>query len=768
MAEFDKAPEPTQDPNWMFFSRPAREQPRANESKNILLEGSGKDLEEGAKLADSLQADNVKNKVFDIEQGERDKFISAASTLKQQQDASQYADNSNSPGILSQNPLASAPPAVQQGVQQARSIQNAYDNGKMSTMQYHANVIPKLQALRHDYPGYRDVIDPAIGNNANEYMRGLVTELNERQSEAKAERNKLITMGMDWGKEGYFGAQAPLVMQMILHGQLDQATLMKLAMPTIQHNLWMKSQEDSHKMQEWNDQDLGKKAGAMVDHIATDTRYTSVVWPATAAKVASGMTIGVSGSPQSDIDAIAYGKQHLATVDENEQAQHAANLQVYARQVESSIDQQYNKPMPGDRLGRTIGEVAGSAKVKEAKDRALSDVSAWVEMAGDPKTFATSVAAENIIKHQINMDAVGMLRSPEMGPPMRMMAAITKNMGPEGVGLWTDTILDSGVLGPAKQALSQYHLANMFAQPDPNKPATFGGAAKDGAESKIQEPQFYAGLLKSINLVTSKDVDPETKRKGLTAFFAPTPENRSAIQYFNKDTRDENGRWVNGADTMFQTMTGDAVTKEVLRQKDPQISKNYRDTVDAWFTNLTRRNLADLSQAVHPYAEFKSRGVTVNKVPEFKFTYNDSNNELDVPPEVRQHLQMTRQRTVLDSLTKFNMSLRNMGHIIDTVQAAGYPADKKAYMLQLLNTLGLEAKPEDKAEVEQIKAAILATSKKQANNGSSQAKEFSSLEEAEEAVRSGSIPDNTIATVKGHQFQVYKNPAYKPTEVSQQ
>lgn len=713
MAEFDKAPEPTQDPNWMFFSRPAREQPRANESKNILLEGSGKDLEEGAKLADSLQADNVKNKVFDIEQGERDKFISAASTLKQQQDSSQYADNSNSPGILSQNPLASAPPAVQQGVQQARSMQNAYDNGKMSTMQYHANVIPKLQALRHDYPGYRDVIDPALGNNANEYMQGLVKELNDRQSETKEEKNKVMTEGLALVKEGYFGANSGAVLAGLQKGIFDRPTLMRLALPQIQHNIWMKAQEDTHRMGEWSDADLKKKAAGMAGSITNNAAYGATVWPNAIAK-GTMMQIGGAGSAQSDIDAIYRGAHNLAGVDENEQAQHQANLKVYYAQQEATMDKEGAKPMPGDRLGRSIAEVVGPTEWQAYKDKALGTVKAAMELVGDPKTSATGNAAANIVEHTGNMDLRTVVQDPsDLGQIFRKARLVAKGLGEQGTAIWGEAIMPSAKMGENVKALQQLQLMKMFGQPDPDKPSTAGAATKAGQDLKIDDPAYFKGLVKSISLVTNKDTSPEVKKNGLYSFFANTPENMSMLGQFNKDSYDlVTQRYINGADTMFQDLGSKGVVKEVIKQQDPELSKHFVTTMDSWFKELTSRNAADLAQQVHPYSEFKSRGVVVNKIPDFKYTWDNEHHELGVPPEVRQHLLMTRQRGILDSLDRFNMSLHTMGHVVEAIQESGHQRDFNAYMLELLTVSGLQATPAQRTEYARVRDAIVASGAK--------------------------------------------------------
>lgn len=723
MAEFNPSPQPEQTPPWLFYSRQDRENPRPNESSAILEEGSGRLLEGGAKLVDAQMEQSVRDKVFNTEQNERDAFNAAANSVQQQQqqqrnqaqldpDALLYSQGG---GILNTNPVSSAPQPVQQTINNVQRLNAGRDQGKVDEKYYLQRVIPQLQAIRQQYPGYRDVVDPALGNAANRLMQTYVSELNQQRSDAKAEHSQLMSEAFSAAKAGYLGAHPEMVMAALENGTLNRTQLMSAMAPMIRHDLEMKAFRDSQEVRTGTDKQLGDDATSYANQRAAFTLNSGAIWPNVIAKAG----VQNSGLSMNDhIAALRDAANNPGKYDSNVTMGHAAAVNTMMGQMYQSFVSDMNQPIKNDPQGRSYAAVLGPEKMKQIWDAQSGPTQAILAGYGDPKTYATAHAAANIVENQTRDDVLKANQDPKIAPVLRTFAATKSTVGDQGMPFVMPNLIGKSEFSQATDAMVKlYHfgMINQPTRPD-GKPYTPGEAITEKAV--YQTPAAVKDLLGDINLLSNHQVGDQARLNIARGFFAPTDENRAMISKFNLDTWDpKTHKYVNGANTAFQAMTNPAVTHEIMRFKDADLSKNYQNTVDAWFNNIFGRDISNLRDSLqHEVVIRNSRGSTSNtksnnvNVPEIKLVWDPVNHELDFTPEARHYLMMTRQRPILDSLTRLNGGLRNMSHIVETVKAEGYPRDANAYVLDVLKNHEL-IDPSVKPVTDMIRTAVVAGSK---------------------------------------------------------
>src|SRR5215204_4866760 len=210
MATFAPQVAPTNDPNYMNYSKPISDI-QADKSSGMLLTALGESIEGVAKVGDTITKEVINEEVRAGVDKQRDAFTSA---LVQTADAQSGAGLVPSPqgqaeaGIKAPS-LAegeeSLPAGVKAGVAKAQAIGTAMtqNSGKANDTLYTGALTALTKKHRNKYPGYRDYIDNKISevsgiNPANAYMRNLLEDINRNATSSRAETEKGIALGRQY------------------------------------------------------------------------------------------------------------------------------------------------------------------------------------------------------------------------------------------------------------------------------------------------------------------------------------------------------------------------------------------------------------------------------------------------------------------------------------------------------------------------------------------------------------------------------------------
>lgn len=705
---FDANVPAMQDSNWLFYSRPGREQPRGNESQKIMGEAIGKSLETGAKEADRLMEDHVRDTVFDVEQRNRDQFISSADNLATDKGVQR-------PNLLATNDLSNAPPAVKQAVAKVQTIQGAAESGKLDKYGYFQRVIPELQAVRQQYPGYRHVVDQALGNNANAYMNTLISEINRKDSEGREDKRRQQTEVLTMAKEGFFGNNGAAIVDSFNNNKLDMSTILKTAAPFMARSAQAKAAQQNEDIHKWNDtqktDEMYTEANKQLKSIADK----EMIMPSVAAGQAEP-------AQQADIDKL---KTRKVTPEENM----AINQRLQAH-YNNAFQQGMSWATTPWADGSTPLQRFGPEKTKAMIDANLSSLKAWIDFSGDPKTFTLGDNLKNLTRMANEETMNSWMNNPDekIRQTARASYALKEILGPEGMALGS-TYLPGGLNGFTQTIMKTDFIHAAAGLPDPSKggdtPAV-GEQIKSLKDAGITDPVAYKGKIQMVNMLVDPSAPDPVKRNIAKFFFQATKENRDFIADFNSGHY-ENGRWYDGAEEILRDLTDPRFTKQILKFGDAKLSTDYQNTVDSWFRILAQRNIAQLNDAMVTTGPAKTldrrtgKPVSEGAAPKVMLQWDSESNMPDLTPESRRALMQTNSRgimnsynrQILDSVTRLQRYTGNMAKILETVNAAGYqgsPRDIRTYIIRLLQDTGLNLK--DLPAAKELQKAIEATAPK--------------------------------------------------------
>jgi hypothetical protein len=706
MAEgsFDANVPAMQDSNWLFFSRPGREQPRGNESGKIIGEAVGKALDTGAKEADHLMEDHVRDTVFDVEQRNREQFIGAAQNLAEDKGVQR-------PDLLNtgQTNLQSAPPAVKSAVQKVQTVQGAMEAGKLDKYGYYQRVIPELQAVRQQYPGYRSVVDQALGNNANAYMNTLISEINRKDSENREDRRRQQTEVFSMAKDGFFGVNGAAVVNAFNSNKIDMSTILKTAAPYMARSAQAKSAQQDKEVFEWNKLEQSDKMSTEAEKQFSSNTAGGMTWPS----VAAGQS-----EPVPDAD-IAKLKTRNVTPEDNLAINQ--RLQSHYNEVYQQNWAWATTPWAN---GQTPLQTLGEEKVKGLINAHLAPLKAWIDFSGDPKNFTLADNLKNITKMSQEGTMAALFNNPDekIRQTVRASYAAKELLGPEGMAM-ASTYIPGGLNGFMKTVMTTDLIHAIGGVPDPTKnnaTPSLGDQIETLKKAGITDPVSYKGHIQMVSMITDPKV-PDAAKTSMARFaFQATKENRDWLSNIQSGHY-ENGRWHDGAEEVLRDLTDPRLTKYIMKTGDAKLASDYQGTTDALFRIVAQRNIAQLNDALtttppSPTLDRRTgKPVSDETGPKIQLQWDTEHNMPDLTPESRRSLMQTTSRgilnsynrLILDSVTRLQRYTGNMAKILETVKEAGYPRDIRTYMLRLLQDEGLNIK--DLPASQQLQKAIEAT-----------------------------------------------------------
>lgn len=687
MANFDQLPQPGYDPNYIFWSRPDRTQPRGSEAGEIMGKGTGALIKEGTEAADTYVKDNIQAGIFDVVDRERAGFTSALETVK---------DMKTQPPASSQQPLnilptqqgAPPPEDIHRAISGVQSLQTAYGSGKVNEAYYYQRLIPQLQSIRDKFPGYRDYIDQETSrivgvNPANAYMRSLLQQINERDTQRNEEKSKAYGLIESMAKDGDIHAGA--YQKAYDAGKMTYAQLIDKAGQSFSYKRFLESTkvrlaELSEARAERGDQEAQNQDDYMrIQHHNISTFMTTPIDSA-----------GMGATPKDLTDKAFYLATHPGSIpNQDVVSQNLMHQLVAARaRLVSSMASETEFSGLGDKL---------KPEWKAQADKEMMGVlDQYIDLMGDPKQFpmATSLAkaSEAITKG----DVYALKVSPQYGDISRKIAAGRELFGNQV----PPSVMQAWIGDPAQTfGLQTYNMGNtldlwgqQFINPEAaQNPYTVGGKIADAkTDLPLSEvPRTTTQFLKQINAFVDKGT-PEPAREALAkAFYSPVEANRKLLDQF-----DDESRW-----KVFGMLTGKEMTRYAVKLggRDRQFFDNYQNTAEAWFDTLVSKNvIPSLYEAEKSYGrgsssvEYRARHGQASDIDNpLQYMWDSERDRLWLTPESEAMVRKTegpywQRSNLIRSLNQFNSALANMSHI---QKAAG--GDVSTYLMKLMALEGI-------------------------------------------------------------------------------
>lgn len=668
MAELNPSPQPGYDPNYIFWSRPAREQPRGNESGKIIGEGVGKEITQGVGAADQFVKNTIDKNIYDIVDQERSRTTGELAGLAGQQNP--LPDSRTQPSTLAPaQPVV--PQEVQNSVNRVRSIQSAKDAGKLTELQYWQRLTPELQANRTQFAGYRDYYDRKTAeitghNPANALMQSYMSIIKEKTDAANADRSKALSLidGMArdgdihtkavldaYQRNGDYGAVVDAASRSFAYKRDLEATRVKLAQAA--EDRAERAEQAGVAEDSYNKTVNHTVAGMM--NVPIESAYGSMTPQQLYDR---GMDMALHPDKWNDLAAQNFLHQAVAV-----RAKMAAAIQ-------------------HDTFFSGAADKVKPAFAEAANKEALAAWDKYIELMGDPKTFPLAMAQAQGTKAIEAGDRYATLNDPNVGSVARKMVMAKDLLGPAAATMLPTLMGDPA----ATHGIATYNLSNKIdmwnGQPVGEK---VQAAKKDLPDKDIGNTT--QGFLNQIDIVTNKDAPDKTRAGVFNSFFTPTEANRELLEHLDTPSQYK----------AFAQLTNREVTRYAAKQGGEPF-ENYKNTTEAWFNTLMMKNvIPSLVQANQDYygkgslsKESQARqGRETPQNSSLTYMWDTEHHQLRLDPASLDLVKKTEgpyylRSNIMRSLARLNITLGNMSHI---QEAAGGNVDE--YLVQLLAEEGI-------------------------------------------------------------------------------
>jgi hypothetical protein len=572
-----------------------------------------------------------------------------------------------------QSRKASTPREIEEGIDNARSMVSARENGKMTQTEYIRNVNMLATRLRTQYSGHRDYIDTKMAevtgmNPANAYIKSMINDINATQAALQSGKNKIesvLLKAVDEvpGFQNYYLAWKA--------GNIsDEQALTKL-----------------NQAQSWK-YDLQKKEAQLKDRKGTleENRINDSQSLSDIAGQRINMFLGgiETRIPADMRERIAKGEP----VD-------PAAAQAVARGLTAQYNALYQSLYrDGVRLGMHKSNSLGADNLSKEIHLQLAPVKEYIKALDSGDTSA-AVAISRQNSAIVDSSQNRMLNSPDaLGVAVRAGAAAKQAGGDVLVGKITAGVLDKG-LTSGTEAWLERELKIMAGKPanptDPNAlpdtrtPKQIIDTAK---KAKVANPRINQVLVDQIDHISDPKIGDDAKINLIRSFTDPA--NANFVSEFSKDrwnTPDglyKNGaKWIKGRYETFSKLTSPKTVESIKRlaeQKDPALFKQYTDYIQTSFSKeLFSRELRDLN-TIQETKGLKLTWHTEEK--QFYMNYEPNakgkGGNLD-PMEAQQRYQFYKP-----GLDRLNTAIQGMSNV---ARAAGQDVD--TYLFKLFRDNGV-------------------------------------------------------------------------------
>lgn len=710
MAPVNPTLTPTNDPNYLLYSRPIkpnqdiaptgqapnRIEPTGNRHVDLtqgleykeagdLVSGITQTAATIAAGVDSTIKADIEHKVYQGVDTERSQYTDALETIKGVKNLDLL--NTNNPDNKTPDEVANVGNSV-------AKLKNALAAGKISNTYYYSRLNDLAVSLRNQFPGYRSYIDSEISkvtgvNPANAYMSALVSDINRSAEKANSMQKMAISM-----VEKYMGIPgSDVAMTNVLSGKWGLNDVAKWAAPRAQtyeqlklNSMIRADQESSLKM---------KSIGTGMDLTKLATNYVHDTWDSltlgggqTPAQIEQSLIDrGTGKNPMSDNDARAAGER-LAALRET----------VRSNIVQQAINLHHNQYLSPDEFNKRI-------------DGAMKHYDNVMAMVYD-NNFGGAVAAKNWVASHNDDATKAFYKDSETGDFWTKANVISKISGQYQNQFFTET-LKSSMPDKARTFLTDSKL-NIESRYNPNVTIKgeiqhFQDTAKDHPDLPL--PQINDQLIGEVDKIGKPNNEVPDLIQLHIAHAAFSPANRHLLDNIPMDGIDPaTGKHIKGKYAVFTRMTSPQVTNKMYTfgQGDPTVWNEYKGWAEGTFAEeLFSHEINDLNN--------------IEKTPGMQVSWDSDNTQWILTqtgtghntPGTTKHITFSSPEysQAQRSIFRLNQGLRSIKNIAEAEHS-----DPNLYVLQLMVAAGYRPGPGNSIPQAMLNAIITT---QQPNNPSS-------------------------------------------------
>jgi len=563
MAPFNPRVSPTNDPNYLSYSR-GTDTPKADTSLGTLFSGLGESLGAVVQGVDQINQSNIQNELYQRIDSIRGEFGV---------DAAQEAASQSS--LIPPDPSRPVPADASRAVADLDRLKTAFDEGKISESYYWARVESAVRQVRAKYPGYRDEIDSMVSKitgttPANALRRSLMNDweaLQRQQAEGRNRFDTFFNQNLEYIdptlRDQYLSGNNSSELQNTIRRDVAEK---QMHMQNIQ-----KQRAEIGLALDRNNLDAAKAQQYAINEVNTYINNNII---AGSNKVAGGRSFSQLQAQINSI--ISSGKP--PTPEEINQIR--ANFAVLRNNVSTGVDQILTSPLtPGS--PNSYSTVLTPERTKDIKAQALARLDAMEQMLidGNFGMFSVNVnqakAMNDATTRQIleSSDAVRKLQAAQqaLGPTLSHIFLNT-----EGVQLAND----------AAKAIIDLNLSEAVTG-DPNQ--TLIDQVKRLQQAGIKDGKTYSAFLNQYQTaLKNKDIPDHIIANMTKVIF--DPDNRRFFAQFVADERKD----------VYSRLASPEVSQRLssLKTSDPRAWDSYKNWVQNGFTAVFHAEASKLRDAI--------------------------------------------------------------------------------------------------------------------------------------------------------------------------
>lgn len=599
MAVFNPQVQPTQDPNYLGYSKGIEGGYGVDKSTGLALDTIGTGIEGAANIADTGVKDYLKTNIRNTVEKERSDYTDYLETLKGAA-LTNKIPGAGTDSIMDANASMDVPDGLQAGLDSAQSLAAASNTGnKINDTLYSARLAASASELRSKWGGYKDYIDQKFSeysgmNPANAYYKNLMQDINTLANKGASDKNKVDNVLLEAVKAGDVDG-ADRIWSLHKAGRISddeaihQVYLARSAKAAV-------AADEAARVARKGDRD---------DTAAVATRDFTKEFSGTVNRNMGLIQVGTGTKSLSD--AVNW----LTQMSQSPDAADPKQVQAVVTALNAKRDELYQtglaRASERDSTGQTYTtRMGGIGKVKEEIEGNLAGLDQYIKSVNNQQ-WGIGTYIQRRMQAQGDIDQRTLLEDPNIGVPMRKVATLQK-IAPN----YADVFVKAGLVGNLPEGLNTYFndkRIDIATQPDflsTGKTNTIKGMV-DGIDKKIgTDPKYtstdMAKLKNEVFNIPSTIADPKAdlNLKANIARGAFDPENIGVLQGIKMDYTDPvTHKTIPGKYSAFTRMTSPDISDSMDKIRKavpdgPQLWDNYKNWTQTEFQKLFREDLANL------------------------------------------------------------------------------------------------------------------------------------------------------------------------------
>lgn len=714
MAVFNPQVAPTQDPNFLNYSRSVDAAP-PNMSSKIALETAGSSLESGVTLVDTAIKKGISDKAYAAVDPLRDEYTAGLEKLKSNLDQGvvPQPDGKIAQGksLLDANASADDEPDLPSGLESGLSridrlaAARAAGSPRLNDTKYASDTLDVAKQLRSQFPGYREYIDQKVSQAsglpvANSYYQNMLQDINRQLLQIgrqKDDLGSLMTKNLDVPGNPDRGvpgmaemivrrkAGDPQMSDAYVYGRIGEWQSMQTQQKVDAANRAARADNEADKVKDV-DQRLARRLNNSVTFEMSGVKDLGIgQTPQDLIKYFDDVAKGNIKAPDAEV-------QQKKLMFNNWVTKVKRGLQVNAGDDASVI----GSKAADDRIESAMGPIYTMQKFVNSKE----DGPAFYH-AEQVKAIKEDALHNFLINKDYGKEATQLLTA---------RAVLGDGYFPE----YLRSMMESGTDIKLGGILKQEQMASIVPYTDTRGqpiPRYMKDAIQKGKEiAATPESGYYEAITNHI----TKIADPRMPlaAKDQLVDWAFNPKNVGRLDELKMDYKDpRTGQWVPGKYRAFNILASDAVVGGVAETAKihPENYVKFQSTLEQEFGKLYRADLNTLNKVVEGRSvQVDGQGnpikgpvtldtpVTNKRVQDMNFSFNDANNQFGIVdknnrPITRENLsfkdpEYSAKMGTLDVLERVNSGVRNIANVQKSNPQG--PGDTPTYLLQTLQTAG--------------------------------------------------------------------------------